>query len=97
MAVYRNTGDKAVDVYSEIDKATGKLRYSIGKIKPDTTVEAVPHSDSRYLVLTSGGYAYANQLELVSSLPPPPPSGNKSFTLFVDGYKPFTGELEKYD
>lgn len=27
--------------------------------------------------------------------PPPQPSGNRAFTLFVDGFKPFSGELER--
>lgn len=97
MSTYRNKNTYAVDIYQSIDFDGGKLRYSIGKVKPDTAIEAMPHSDPRFLVVASGGYAYAAELTLASSSPPPDPTPNPSgknvVEVFVDGVSVFRQEL----
>lgn len=39
--------------------------------------------------------AYIVEVDGPTQPPPPPPAGKTPFTLAVDGYKPFSGELEK--
>ncbi len=96
-------------IVSGVTLETTKIRSTpggdiiTGSIPKDTHITADDSAGSWLKLITvnnlpKGGYVNSRSIKITAVTPPPPPPPSTTltpFTLTVDGYKPFIGDLEK--
>ena len=96
-------------IVSGVTLETTKIRSTpggdiiTGSIPKDTHITADDSAGSWLKLITvnstaKGGYVNSRSIKITAITPPPPPPPSTTltpFTLTVDGYKPFIGDLEK--
>lgn len=98
MAKYKCTESPSAKVWKDGVNIGGQ----VDEVKFGATVTAEKQGTALYITAGANrgkqGWSKLQWFDLVQSdpvTPPPPSSGKRSFTLFVDGFKPFNGELEQ--
>ena len=96
-------------IISGVTLETTKIRSTpggdviTGSIPKDTHITADDSAGSWLKLITvngtaKGGYVNIRSIKINTNAPPPPPPPTPNltpFTLTVDGYKPYIGDLEK--
>ena len=96
-------------IVSGVTLETTKIRSTpggdviTGSIPKDTNITADDSAGSWLKLITvnnlpKGGYVNIRSIKVTTITPPPPPPPSTTltpFTLTVDGYKPFIGNLER--